>query len=194
VLGKLNTSYHLTSDLMVYLTASQGYRRGGANAVPTAGQFAQNPGFVAFQPDTVLNYELGLKGELGRTFKFTVDLFQEDWNKPQLNILTPVGAFYAAVNGNTARSRGVEVSLEERLSKELSVSTAYTYTDAELSSGFVVAGTTFGGDGTRLPGVPTNQLSLGADYLRPIGADYSGWSTTRGASCCTWTTRSTPAA
>jgi outer membrane receptor protein involved in Fe transport len=173
VLGKLNTSYRFTSDLMFYVTASDGYRRGGANGVPTAGQFAQNAGFVAFQPDTVRNYELGLKGELSHTFQFTVDLFQENWNHPQLNILTPLGAFYAAVNGNTARSRGVELSLEERVSNELSVSAAYTYTNAKLSSAFVVAGTTFGGDGTRLPGVPTNQLSLGADYLRPMGAQYS---------------------
>jgi outer membrane receptor protein involved in Fe transport len=158
---------------MVYVTASEGYRRGGANAVPTAGQFAQNPGFVAFQPDTVRNYELGLKGQLSHTVEFTVDLFQENWNHPQLNILTPVGAFYAAVNGNTARSRGVELSLDGRLSSEVSVSAAYTYTDAKLSSAFVVAGTTFGSDGTRLPGVPASQLSLGADYRHPIGARYS---------------------
>ena len=62
VLGKFNASYHITPDTMLYATASEGYRRGGANGVPTAGQFAQNAGFVAFGPDTVRNYELGVKG------------------------------------------------------------------------------------------------------------------------------------
>ena len=173
VLGKLNASYHITSDTMIYATASEGYRRGGANGVPTAGTFAQNGGFVAFGPDTVRNYELGVKGNAPRTFQFTADLFQEEWNKPQLNILTPLGAFYAAVNGNTARSRGVELSTESQVASNLSLSASYTYTQAKLSSAFTVAGTTFGGDGTRLPGVPLNQLSLGADYRRPLSAEYT---------------------
>ena len=172
-LGKLNASYHITSDTMIYATASEGYRRGGANGVPTAGLFAQNGGFVAFGPDTVRNYELGVKGNPQHKFQFTADLFQEDWNKPQLNILTPLGAFYAAVNGNTARSRGVELSVQSQVSSNLSLSAAYTYTQAELTSAFTVAGTTFGADGTRLPGVPLNQSSLGADYRRPLNAEFS---------------------
>lgn len=173
VLGKLNASYHITSDTMIYATASEGYRRGGANGVPTAGLFAQNGGFVAFGPDTVRNYELGVKGNPLHAFQFTADLFQEDWNKPQLNILTPLGAFYAAVNGNTARSRGVELSMQSQVSSNLSLSSAYTYTQAELTSAFTVAGTVFGADGTRLPGVPLNQLNLGADYRRPLNAEFS---------------------
>ena len=36
-----------------------------------------------------------------------------------------------------------------------------------------MAGTTFGADGTRLPGVPLNQLSLGADYRRPLNAEFN---------------------
>jgi len=172
-LGKLNASYHVTSETMIYATASQGYRRGGANGLPTAGLYGQNAGFVSFGPDTVLNYEVGVKGTPLRSFQFTADLFQEDWNKPQLNILTPLGAFYAAVNGNTARSRGVELSAESQVSGNLNLSAAYTYTEAKLTSSFEVAGTTFGGDGTRLPGVPLNQFSLGADYHRPLNAEFN---------------------
>jgi len=168
VLGKLNASYHVTADTMLYATASQGYRRGGANGLPTAGLFAQNAGFVSFGPDTVLNYEIGVKGAPSRAFQFTADVFQENWNKPQLNILTPIGAFYAAVNGNKARSRGVELSVQSQISSDLTLSAAYTYTQAELTSAFEVADTTFGADGTRLPGVPLNEVSLGADYREPL--------------------------
>ena len=168
VLGKLNASYHVTADTMLYATASQGYRRGGANGLPTAGLFAQNAGFVSFGPDTVLNYEIGVKGAPSRAFQFTADVFQENWNKPQLNILTPIGAFYAAVNGNKARSRGVELSVQSQISSDLTLSAAYTYTQAELTSTFEVADTTFGADGTRLPGVPLNEVSLGADYREPL--------------------------
>ena len=170
VLGKLNASYHVTAETMLYATVSQGYRRGGANGLPTAGLFAQNAGFVTFGPDTVLNYEIGVKGAPSRALQFTADVFQENWNKPQLNILTPLGAFYAAVNGNTARSRGVELSVQSQVSSDLTLSAAYTYTQAELTSAFEVAGTTFGADGTRLPGVPLNEASLGADYHEPLSA------------------------
>jgi outer membrane receptor protein involved in Fe transport len=168
VLGKFNASYHVTAETMLYATVSQGYRRGGANGLPTAGLFGQNAGFVTFGPDTVLNYEIGVKGAPSRAFSFTADVFQENWNRPQLNILTPLGAFYAAVNGNTARSRGVELSMQSQVSSELTLSAAYTYTQAQLTSAFEVAGTTFGADGTRLPGVPLNQVSLGADYHEPL--------------------------
>jgi iron complex outermembrane receptor protein len=173
VLGKLNASYHVTSETMLYATASEGYRRGGANGLPTAGLFAQNAGFVSFGPDTVRNYELGVKGTPLHSFQYTADLFQEDWNRPQLNILTPLGAFYAAVNGNTARSRGVELSMESHVSSNLSLSAAYTYTQARLTSSFEVAGTTFGSDGVRLPGVPLNEVSLGADYRQPVSGALS---------------------
>jgi iron complex outermembrane receptor protein len=37
----------------------------------------------------------------------------------------------------------------------------------------VVDGTTFAADGTRLPGVPRSQASLGADYRRPVSAAYT---------------------
>ena len=172
VLGKFDTSYSVTDNAMAYLTVSQGFRRGGANGVPTAGQFAQNSGFVSFSPDTVVNYELGLKGRRGE-FRYTADVFQVDWNKPQLNILTPVGAFYAAVNGDRARSRGVELSLDGQVSRNLNISASYTYTQAQLTSAFVVGGFTFGASGDPLPGVPKNQVALGADYARPLASEYS---------------------
>jgi len=50
--------------------------------------------------------------------------------------------------------------MQSQVSSNLSLSSAYTYTQAELTSAFTVAGTVFGADGTRLPGVPLNQLNL----------------------------------
>ena len=170
VLWKLNSSYQLMPDVIAYVTASQGFRRGGANALPTTGNVGQPLAFVTFQPDTVRNYEAGVKGRPRGTLEVTADIFQIDWDRPQANILTPIGGFYAAVNGDTARSRGAELSVIARVLSPLTLSASYAYTDAKLTSNFVVAGTDFGVSGTRLPGVPKQQGSLAIDLSQPLGA------------------------
>jgi len=61
---KFNTSWDISENHMLYFTASQGFRRGGANALPLAGPFV-DPSFpLEYTPDKVLNKELGLKGFL----------------------------------------------------------------------------------------------------------------------------------
>jgi outer membrane receptor protein involved in Fe transport len=170
VLTKLNTSYSLSDNLVGYFTFAEGTRRGGANAVPTSGQFAQDPAFVTFDPDSVKSYEVGLKGTLAGTWDFSTSLYWTQWHKPILDIVTPLGGFFAAINGDEARTRGVELALDGRVTDTLSVSAGYAYTEAELTSAFTVGGFSFGAEGERLPGVPRHQVTLGADYLRPIGA------------------------
>jgi outer membrane receptor protein involved in Fe transport len=171
VLAKFNTSYQLTDSVIGYFTYAEGMRRGGANAVPTQGQFAQDPEFVSFDPDTVNSYELGLKGSLGDSLQFAAAVFQTDWQDPILNIVTPVGGFFAAVNGDGARSRGVELSIDGRLLSSIAYSAGYAYTDAELTSAFTVGGYLFGAEGERLPGVPRHQFTLSSDYSRPFGTN-----------------------
>ena len=65
-LFKGNVAIHVGDDDLVYLTYSEGYRRGGANAVPTTGFFAESPAWLTYTSDTVENYEIGIKGTLGR--------------------------------------------------------------------------------------------------------------------------------
>ena len=59
---------------MLYATFSQGFRRGGANAIPTSGFFEElNPETVQFyKADTVNNYEIGVKGDTGR-WRYSAD-------------------------------------------------------------------------------------------------------------------------
>ena len=68
VLFKLNLSWDIADNKMLYATYSEGFRRGGANAIPASGFFAElNPETVQFyKADTVDNYELGIKGNTER--------------------------------------------------------------------------------------------------------------------------------
>ncbi len=124
-LFKGNTSYEFAPHFLGYFTYSQGERRGGANGVPTKGFFAESPAFLFFRPDTVDNYELGVKGRLFGILEFSVAGYHIDWHDPQVNVSTPVGAFPAAVNGKGAESHGVDFESRYRLSDEITLNATY---------------------------------------------------------------------
>ena len=53
VLWKLNAAFEFGDDDLLYATWSQGYRRGGTNAVPTSGAFAESPLWQVYDADRV---------------------------------------------------------------------------------------------------------------------------------------------
>ena len=109
-LFKANFAWDVTDDSMLYATYSQGYRHAGANAVPTTGKYAENPDYFTFDSDSVDNYELGYKG-VTDLLNFAVSLYYTDWQDPQLNTATSNWGFFAAINGESARTQGIEVEL-----------------------------------------------------------------------------------
>ena len=176
VLWKGNVSYKLNANQLAYATISQGYRRGGSNAIPTSGTFAENPGFLRFGSDSVTNYEIGIKGT-GSRFRYGAALFVVDWEDVQINTSTPIWGFFAAVNGGKASSKGIEFELDGRITERLGVNFGYTYVDAKLDedalspTGFVL-----GSAGNRLPGTPEHTVMAGLAYTAPAGASLS-WTT-----------------
>jgi outer membrane receptor protein involved in Fe transport len=170
-LFKFNTSYEFAPQFLSYFTFSQGERRGGANAIPTKGPFAESPDFLYFKPDTVDNYEIGVKGRIGGQIELSSAIYYVDWKSPQVNVSTPNGSFPAAVNGKGARSEGVDLEGRFKLTDEITLSSTYSYNQAKLTAPIVVANTNYGSSGTLLPGTPQNTASVGVDYDRPIVND-----------------------
>jgi outer membrane receptor protein involved in Fe transport len=170
VLLKVNASYDLSETAMVYGTISEGYRRGGANSIPADGPFAEpNAEAVsAYERDTVLNYEFGVKGRTD-SLAYTLSAFYIDWNDPQINTASTFG-FLMADNGDSAHTLGLEVELDGYIGNSLHYRFGYTWTEAELDSDFV--GTQLGNviaeKGERLPGSAEHVLSLGIDYTWPV--------------------------
>ena len=172
-LWKANTSYEFADHMLGFLTFSQGERRGGANGVPTKGALGESPAFLFFQPDTVNNYEGGIKGRLPFGLEFSSAVYFIDWKNPQVNVSTPVGAFPAAVNGKKATSKGVDLDARMRVADGLTLSATYSYNKAKLKDAIEVGGKSFGAAGARLPGTPSNTASFSVDYERPMYADYT---------------------
>ena len=176
ILFKVNAALDFGDDDLAYATISEGYRRGGSNAVPTVpppdGQYYEDPRWQLYTADTVTNYEIGVKGTLGGV-RYDASVFYIDWKDPQFNTATPNWGFFVVSNGDTAKTAGLELQLNGNFTDRLAYSFGYTYVDAELTADFISPiGTLVQVDGTRLPGAPENLLNAALNYRMPIGADY----------------------
>ena len=178
-LFKGNISYDIADDTMLYATYAEGYRRGGANAVPLDGSLEERPEWQQYNSDSVTNYEIGIKGYLdGGTHSYTASAFLIDWQDPQLNTSTFWG-FFAVANGESAQTSGIELELQGYLTDDLHYVLGYAYVQAELTadfyapSGVSAADSTsmVASDGTQLPSTPENTLSVSMDYTHTMDND-----------------------
>ena len=166
---KLNVAWDVTDDMMAYATYSEGFRRGGANAIPDSGTFAElNPESVRFyKADTAQNYEIGLKGSTDR-MRYSADIYYVDWQDPQLNTATWWWGFFMAQNGESAKTSGIELEAQFLLTDNLELGLGYGHVQAELSADLIQpqSGVVTATNGHRLPGTAENvaTVSLSHNY------------------------------
>jgi iron complex outermembrane receptor protein len=168
---KLNTSYEIAARTLIYMTWSEGFRRGGVNALPTGNcPYCETPALLTFKPDQAQNTEIGIKGSWGGGSSYTFTLYNINWKDPQIEAATVTGGFDFVTNGNTARSRGAEAELTMPVSDSTKLELGYSYTDAILTSSFErgVVPDLIGVSGDRLPGVSKEQATVAVDYSVPI--------------------------
>jgi iron complex outermembrane receptor protein len=177
VLMKFNISWDMSESTMLYGTYSEGYRRGGANAVPSLdnGDPFGEPNAEAirsYSKDTVSNYEIGIKGQTDR-LSYTVSAFYVDWQDPQLNTTTAWWSFYVADNGDEASTQGIEVELNGVITNNLGYRLGYAYVKAELEQDFISTqtDTVRAPSGSTLPGTPEHVFSGSLDHSWEFSAD-----------------------
>jgi outer membrane receptor protein involved in Fe transport len=180
---KLNLTYTIDPDMLVYATWSRGFRPGGIN---------RRGSLPPYGPDTLDNYEVGWKGTFGPVH-INAAVYQQDWNNIQLSFLGANGLTEIR-NAGVARIRGIE--LETGYSAGgLTVSLAGSYNDATIRKDFCAIANpefdctidadldgsgaidddneinaTLAPAGTRLPVTPRLKGSAIARYEFPIGS------------------------
>jgi outer membrane receptor protein involved in Fe transport len=177
-LWKINLSYKIDKNNLAYATWSQGFRRGGVNALPpsepiidprTNLPYVTPPSLTHLQPDTADNYEIGIKGTIANRVRYAADIYDIQWHNVQEGVqLTPL-VLPAALNIGQAYSRGVELELSTNFTAHLTGQVGYTYDKTKLTS---IASTFVYPDvsvppptvGTALPGTPTHSLAVGLEY------------------------------
>jgi iron complex outermembrane receptor protein len=170
-LWKVNTAYQLDSSNLLYATWSQGFRRGGVNAIPTAEPavgYVTPPGIFKVQPDTADNYEIGAKGTLKNRFRYSAAIYDIQWHNAQEGAyLTPL-VLPGAINVGNAFSRGFETELYASLSDHLAAQVDYTYDQTKITSFSALALEALSVPppvvGSTLPGTPKTSVALGLEY------------------------------
>ncbi|MGQ3101077.1 MAG: TonB-dependent receptor [Sphingopyxis solisilvae] len=158
---KLNLTYKVSDDVMLYGTWSRGFRPGGINRRGT---------LPPYSPDTLDNYEFGWKTSFGQ-LRFNGAVYQQDWKGIQLSFLGANGLTEIR-NAGIARIRGIEADLNYR-SGGLSLSLGGSYNDATIRRDFCrIANPTF--DCTIDPPGQTNALLAPAGSRLPVTAKFKG--------------------
>lgn len=173
---KLNLSWQLNDDHMLYATAAKGYRPGGPNNPAPAsvcGAEVAKLGLDAdslnkYKPDTLWNYEVGSKNSwLNRSLQVNASLYYIDWSKVQQQIVLNCG-FNITANFGKAVSKGAELELSYRPTSALTLSAGAGYTHATLSND--VPGTP-AKQGDTLLNVPRWTGSTSAEYTMRLWND-----------------------
>lgn len=171
---KVNLSWQVTPEKMIYTTYSTGFRPGGNN---------RRPGILPFDSDTLTNYEIGWKTSwLDRKLRLNGAVFYEEWKDLQFG-LVPVGnnGVTNTYNAGDARIYGIEGDFALSLGG-FTLSGSGTYIDAQLTTDFcqvdatgnivcVTGVTPAAAKGTRLPVQPKFKGSLTARYEFPLGSN-----------------------
>ena len=171
-LWKINTAYQFDENNQAYATWSQGFRRGGVNALPPTelnGAYTTPPQLTKLAPDTADNYEIGLKGTIHNNVQYSAAIYDIQWHNIQEGVqLTPL-VLPASLNIGEAYSRGFESELLALLGQHLTAQVDYTYDRTALTSLnplFVYPNVAVSPPaiGSQLPGTPKNSVAIGLEY------------------------------
>ncbi len=158
----VSSSYHFSSDQMMYVRVATGYRPGGAN------QIAPNAP-ASFGPDTTTNYEVGIKTEwLDRRLLVDLTEFYIDWKDTQVTGVTPLQLTYIS-NAGAAVSKGTELTSMLMPLPGLKLGLNVAYTEAYLT---VDAPGLGGRQGDPLPSTPRFSGSMTLQYEYPLVHDF----------------------
>ncbi|WP_404710020.1 TonB-dependent receptor [Sphingomonas sp. MMS24-J13] len=129
---KVGADYDLTPETMLYGTISTGYRSGGL-------QSSSNPEpFTSYKPETVTNYEAGVRSSLMHGVLFlSGTVFNMNYKDLQVSSIIPVpnqGPVAVTTNAAKARLRGVELEASFRPTSADRITGFVSFLDAKLRS------------------------------------------------------------
>lgn len=175
-------SYKPTETTQLYAQAAQGFRIGGSNPglPPCQPELGCEVNVKStFDPDTVWNYELGAKLQTpGGRLSLDADVFYLDWSKIQVNVGRGDG-FNGFMNAGSARTKGIELAANARVTDHWRFGGQLTYTKGKLTSlADGVEETGVATVGNPLPMIPKITASVFAEWGFALAGD--GWAYVRG--------------
>lgn len=173
LIHRLNLTYNITDDHMVYATWSRGFRPGGSN----------RRGGVAFLADFLTNYEVGFKFAMADgMLRWNAAAFQLDWDNFQFAILG-LNGLTEIRNAASARIRGIESDIILQPADALTFTAGVTWLDTELLEDYcgetdsagnpiITCAQPLAPAGTRLPASAEFKGNLTMRYEAPLNDDW----------------------
>jgi outer membrane receptor protein involved in Fe transport len=124
---RVNLSWNATETAMLYATWSEGYRPGGVQRDPRAGDFLA---------DFLTNYELGWKTRWADDrFQFNGAIFMDEWEDIQIAFQGANGITQVD-NGPSAEISGAEIQLDWLPTDNFRLGAALAYYDSKLKDDY----------------------------------------------------------
>lgn len=147
--SRANLTWHVTPDVMVYYTFSQGFRPGGFNQNHMAAdgsvfKYAPGPDGVnqfavpgAYQSDKLTNNEVGWKTEwFDHRLQWNGAIYREEWDNAQVAFFDPgvTGNIFFDTNGQNFLVKGLETSFIARVVTGLTVQGAASWNNSQQTN------------------------------------------------------------
>ena len=168
--AKLNFTYKIDDDRLVYATYSEGFRVGGSNPLKSNSILPRD-----FKSDELQNIELGAKTEwLDNRLRLNIAAYYMKWKDFAVQIEDPQPRFFQLgfVNLPTAVIPGVEAEFAFTFNEEWQIDGTFAWNDAKIDKATTLVltdplGTEFSfavSDGARLPLTPDWSATFGIEY------------------------------
>ncbi|MEO6569259.1 MAG: TonB-dependent receptor [Opitutaceae bacterium] len=165
--GKLALEHELTSNALVFVSATRGYKAGGIN-IDARIKPPADP--LTYATETLWNYEAGIRGNwLDHALTGELTAFYLDRSDTQVRDSAGFGGSYRffTANGRSAHITGLEASASYAVTKELSFHGTLAHMESALDLFPLTNGNT--GGGRRLANTPRYGYTLGIRYRSASG-------------------------
>jgi iron complex outermembrane receptor protein len=189
VAPRVMASYALSKETKLNSQVSKGFRLGGINDplnVPlcTPSDLRTFGGHTTWKDETLWNYEVGSKSEIGGHGSLNLAAYYMDIRDLQATVTAGSCSSRVIFNVPKARSPGVEVELTEAPTKNFDFAISSSFSDGKLES--TLTSTDASGNvsvvsgikkGNRLPTVPRFQAVAAANLQGQVLANWLGYAT-----------------
>ena len=153
-ISKINLSYQVDNNSMIYITRSEGYRPGGTNRTTQLG--------ATYDADFLTSTEFGFKSiSMDGRLRLNAAMYQMDWDDIQLGWFDSSISLLGLVdNIGKANSNGFEIDAKYILSDTVSVAVGYANNEAVLKEDYVLRGVVEAKDGQDLPFTPDTKYNV----------------------------------
>ena len=153
-ISKINLSYQVDNNSMLYITRSEGYRPGGANRTSQLG--------ATYDADFLTSTEFGFKSiSMDGRLRLNGAMYQMDWDDIQLGWFDSSISLLGLVdNIGKANSNGFEIDAKYILSDTVTVAVGYANNEAVLKEDYVLRGAVEAKDGQDLPFTPDTKYNV----------------------------------